>query len=167
MMRYLSMTPTKGMLFACLAVLLLADTASAQRRSRGGWNQGYYQSYYPPTDGYGYQQFQQTGQSDGTYRSYYPPARLPATIELIVPADAQVWFNGQATTQTGTVRRFVTPELNADSDYTYELKVRWNKDGQPTEKTRQISVVAGGVRQVNLLQPSREMRENRESGENP
>jgi uncharacterized protein (TIGR03000 family) len=158
-MRYLSMTPTKGMLFASLAVLLLADAASAQGRGRGrgGWSQGYYQSYYPPTDAY---QSQQTGQ-DGTYRSYYPPATsLPATIELVVPADAQVWFNGQATTLTGTVRRFVTPPLNADADYSYELKIRWNKDGQPTEETRTISVVAGGLRQLNLLRPTRETREN-------
>ena len=45
-MRYLSMTPTKGLLFASLALLLVADTASAQifrgRRSRG-MDQGYYQ----------------------------------------------------------------------------------------------------------------------------
>ena len=50
----------------------------------------------------------------------------------------------------GTVRRFVTPPLNPDNDYSYELKVRWDKDGQPTEETRTISVVAGGFRRVNL-----------------
>jgi uncharacterized protein (TIGR03000 family) len=150
-MRYLSMTPTKGLLFASLAVLLVADTASAQRRSRG--RNPYYYSYpltldpsepmnndvyvYPPT----------------TYRANYPPnySSLPATIELMVPADAQVWFNGQLTAQTGSVRRFVTPPLNANGDYSYEMKARWTRDGEPVEKTETIPVVAGGFRQLNLL----------------
>jgi uncharacterized protein (TIGR03000 family) len=149
------MTPTKGLLFASLALLIVADSASAQMRGRRGGNWGY-QSYYPPTtDG----TTQQTGDA---YRSYYPPAsNLPATIELTVPADAQVWFDGQATTQTGTVRRFVTPPLNAEGDYSYEVKIRWNKDGQPAEETKTISVTAGGLRQLNLLRPTRTVPENR------
>jgi uncharacterized protein (TIGR03000 family) len=145
---------TKGILFATLAVLVLADSASAQVfRGRYRGRNPYYYSVpltvsgdqsplnndvytYPPTD----------------YRSYYPPnaAALPATIELVVPANAQVWFNGQATAQTGTVRRFVTPPLNADNDYSYELKVRWDKDGQPAEESRTITVVAGGFRRLDL-----------------
>jgi uncharacterized protein (TIGR03000 family) len=155
-MRYPSMTPTKGLLFASLALLLLADSASGQgfrgRSRNGNWG---YQSYYPPTTTDG---TQQTGDA---YRSYYPPAsNLPATIELTVPADAQVWFDGQATTQTGTVRRFVTPPLNAEGDYSYEVKIRWNKDGQPAEQTKTISVSAGGLRQLNLLRPTRSVPEN-------
>jgi len=137
------MTPTKGLLFASLALLMVADSASAQRRGGRGGNQGNYQGFS--------QDYQQDGQTGSSYRSFYPPGtNLPATIELNVPADAQVWFNGQATTQTGTARRFVTPPLNPESDYSYELKVRYNKDGEPKEETRTISVVAGGLRQVNL-----------------
>jgi uncharacterized protein (TIGR03000 family) len=86
------------------------------------------------------------------FRNGNYPARLPATIELTIPADAQVWFNGQATRQTGMVRRYVTPPLSTASDYTYELKVRWNKEGQPVEEIRTISVMAGGLKQVKLLQ---------------
>jgi uncharacterized protein (TIGR03000 family) len=145
-MRYLSMTPTKGLLFASLALLLLADTASAQGRGRrGGRGQGFDQGSYPQEMGY-----QQEGQP-GSYRSFYPPnTALPATIELNVPGDAQVLFNGQQTTQTGTLRRFVTPPLNPESDYSYELKVRYNQDGQQKEETRTIAVVAGGLRQLNI-----------------
>ena len=89
-----------------------------------------------------------------TYRSNYPPneSSLPATIELVVPADAQVWFNGQATAQTGSVRRFVTPPLNANGDYSYDVNVRWTRDGEPVEETRTIPVVAGSFRRLNLLQ---------------
>jgi uncharacterized protein (TIGR03000 family) len=156
-MSCLSLNSTKVYLLASLAVLLVADSASAQMRGRFRGRNPYYYSVpltvtgdqspfnndvytYPPTD----------------YRSYYPPnaSSLPATIELVVPADAQLWFNGQATTQTGTVRRFVTPPLNADNDYSYEMKARWIKDGQPMEETRTISVVAGGFRRINLSDPA-------------
>lgn len=156
-MRYLKMTPTKGLLLASLAVLLLADTASAQSRGRNRGRNPYYYSYPLVTD-----QSQQPFNSNvytyppTTYRSNYPPnfSSLPATIELTVPADAQVWFNGQATTQTGTTRRFVTPPLNPEGDYSYEVKVRWNKDGEPVEETKQISVIAGGLRSFNFMRPA-------------
>jgi uncharacterized protein (TIGR03000 family) len=89
------------------------------------------------------------------YQSFYLPSQaLPATVELIVPADAQVWFNGAPTTLTGTVRRFVTPPLSADTDYSYEIKVKGTRDGKAFETTKNISVVAGGLRQLNLLRES-------------
>jgi len=148
------MNPTRVAVLASLALLLAADSASAQM-FRGRYRQNPYYYGYPLTTS----AYQQPMNNDvytyppTTYRSYYPPnaSSLPATIELVVPADAQVWFNGQATAQTGTVRRFVTPPLNPDNDYSYELKVRWSKDGQPTEETRTITVVAGGFRRLDLL----------------
>jgi uncharacterized protein (TIGR03000 family) len=153
-MRCLSLTPTKGLLFAILALLLLPDGASAQAfRGRFRGRNPYYYSIPLTTSG-----DQQPMNNDvytyppTTYRSYYPPnaASLPATIELIVPADAQVWFDGVATSQTGTVRRFVTPPLNGDNNYSYEVKARWTKDGQPLEATRTITVVAGGFGRLDL-----------------
>src|SRR5262245_46965126 len=119
-MRSLSLTPAKGLLLASIALLLAADTAPAQVfRSRMRGRNPYYYSYPLTTSAY-----QQPMNNDvyvyppTSYRSFYAPnaTSLPATIELLVPADAQVWFNGAATTQTGTVRRFVTPPLNADND---------------------------------------------------
>jgi uncharacterized protein (TIGR03000 family) len=144
---------TRAALLASLALLLAADSASAQM-FRGRYRQNpYYYGYPLTTSGY-----QQPFNNDvyvyppTSYRSFYPPnaSSLPATIELIVPADAQVSFNGQSTAQTGTVRRFVTPPLNPDNDYTYELTVRWSKDGQPAEESRTVSVVAGSFRRLNL-----------------
>lgn len=156
-MRYLQMTPTKGLLLASLAVLLLADAAEAQYRSRGGWRNPYYYSYPLTTNQYEYP-FNSNVYTypPTTYRSNYPPnfSSLPATIELTVPADAQVWFNGQVTTQTGTTRRFVTPPLNPEGDYSYEVKVSWMRDGQPVDETRQLSVTAGAFRQVNFTRPT-------------
>src|SRR5580700_8012899 len=37
----------------------------------------------------------------------------PVVIIAIVPADAQIWFDGAATTQTGGVRRFYSPPVGA------------------------------------------------------
>jgi hypothetical protein len=43
-----------------------------------------------------------------------------AQIELQVPADTQVWFDGEKTTQTGTRRLFVSAPLTLGRQYTYE-----------------------------------------------
>jgi uncharacterized protein (TIGR03000 family) len=66
-----------------------------------------------------------------------------ARIEVIVPAaDAEVRFGGHKTTQTGKSREFVTPPLDPGS-YTYEIRVRWTSDGQPSEAARTIQIRPG------------------------
>jgi uncharacterized protein (TIGR03000 family) len=49
--------------------------------------------------------------------------KQPISIELIIPADAQVEFDGQKTTQTGEVRTFDTPALSVGREYHYALTV--------------------------------------------
>lgn len=66
-----------------------------------------------------------------------------ARIEVRLPsANAQVWLDGVRMTQTGISRRFVTPELDPKSRYSYEIKVRWD-NGSSQEDTRRVSVRAG------------------------
>jgi uncharacterized protein (TIGR03000 family) len=57
-----------------------------------------------------------------------------------VPADAVVWFDGEATTPTGTEREFLTPELPSDRIYLYEVRARWMQSGQPVERTLPVKV---------------------------
>lgn len=90
-------------------------------------------------------------------RSYYPPqqpvapAPTTATIDLYVPASAEVWLNGQKTNQSGTLRRFVTPPLNANAHSTYELRVRYTgQDGKVVDETREVAVEAGQQVVLNL-----------------
>jgi uncharacterized protein (TIGR03000 family) len=64
-------------------------------------------------------------------------------ITLTVPADAQVWFDGDSTRHTGTLRNYVSPALTPGSTYTYTLRVRWTKDGAPVEENRRVNVQAG------------------------
>jgi uncharacterized protein (TIGR03000 family) len=67
----------------------------------------------------------------------------PAVIELRVPAQATVWFNGAKTSQEGADRAFQTPPLPPGSAYLYEVRARWSDDGTPVEQTKAIRVRAG------------------------
>ena len=45
-----------------------------------------------------------------------PEPEVPAAAALFrvrVPADAEIWFSGQETTQRGPYRLFVTPQMEA------------------------------------------------------
>jgi len=87
-------------------------------------------------------------------RGYQPAPDNRAHISLHVPADAQVWFDGKATKQTGTVRQYHSPELPPGKKYHYEVRVRWMKDGKPVEEKRRIEVEARDWLRFDLTQPS-------------
>ncbi len=71
------------------------------------------------------------------------PSDNRARIWLTVPADAQVWFDGEPTQQTGALRQFVSPPLGPGRSYTYAVRARWTKDGKPVEEERRVRVQAG------------------------
>jgi uncharacterized protein (TIGR03000 family) len=81
--------------------------------------------------------------------TFYPPVKdkepgsAPATVVVMLPADAELWFQGQKTKLTGAERTFTSPALERGASYTYDVKARWTKDGEPVEKTRSIKVRAG------------------------
>lgn len=130
---------------------------------RGGYGRGYRNYGYGP--GYYYGDYSYPVYNSvpsyappppvNEQRSYYPPAQpatpapTTATIELYVPASAEVWFQGKKTSQTGTLRHFVTPPLSPGTDYSYELRARWtDSSGQVQDQTQEVTVQAG--RQVIL-----------------
>jgi uncharacterized protein (TIGR02246 family) len=49
--------------------------------------------------------------------------KQPISIELLVPADARVEFDGNKTTETGERRTFSTPPLSVGKEYHYKLTV--------------------------------------------
>jgi uncharacterized protein (TIGR03000 family) len=67
-----------------------------------------------------------------------------------VPANATVWVDGNKTQQTGEGRHFLSPPLTPGKSYTYQLRVRWMKDGKPLEQTRDIAVRAGSHVRLDL-----------------
>ena len=57
--------------------------------------------------------------------------------------NAELWFNGVKTQQTGTKRTFTTPELAPGKVYSYEIRARWMEKGQEYDQTRTVTVQPG------------------------
>jgi uncharacterized protein (TIGR03000 family) len=79
-----------------------------------------------------------------------PPDDRTVNIRVRVPADAKIWFNGEATSQRGEVRNFQSPALTPDKRYSYDLRATWQKDGKTVERTRHLRVHAGDQVSVHL-----------------
>jgi uncharacterized protein (TIGR03000 family) len=75
-----------------------------------------------------------------------------ARVTLVVPADARVFFDGTATSQTGTERIYFTPPMVPGKTFYYHVLVRWTENGKPLEETHKLSVSAGG--NVRLVVPT-------------
>jgi uncharacterized protein (TIGR03000 family) len=79
--------------------------------------------------------------------------KAPAEITILVPADAEVFFDGAATMQKGTERHFMTPALDAGKKFTYEVRARWTAGGKAVEITRTVEVTGGGKARVDFTEP--------------
>lgn len=89
-----------------------------------------------------------------TQRSFLGPQQssMPATIEFLVPANAEILFQGVKASLTGTQRRFITPALDPEKEYSYQIKVTWTTpSGEQKEKEMELTINAGSQRVVNLL----------------
>jgi len=136
----------------------------------GGWYNsypgGYRSSYYSPNwyDSYSYPQ------SSYYAPQYYTPAAeyyTPATEVYVdpVPANsaqirvtlpdpnARVWFDGNATQQTGTDRLFHTPSLQAGVANTYRIRASWMQGGREVTQERVVNVNPGQRLAVDFSQP--------------
>jgi uncharacterized protein (TIGR03000 family) len=109
------------------------------------------------------------------YQSNYPPsgplinptinlsvnngastAPRPADVEVRVPSDAVLWFEGVRMKQTGSQRSFISPPLQPGKEYKYNVRIQWTENGQPVEQTRTIIVRAGEQVQVDFTQPEKQ-----------
>jgi uncharacterized protein (TIGR03000 family) len=74
------------------------------------------------------------------------PPRVDPTVASIfihVPADAEIFFNNEKTTQTGEFRQFETPSLAPDHDYAYDVRAHWTANGKEVNMKRKVTVRAG------------------------
>jgi uncharacterized protein (TIGR03000 family) len=94
------------------------------------------QSLYPP-DG----RTMQGGMTDNT-RAY---------IDVHVPPNAQVLFDNSPTQQRGQERRFVTPPLDPNSHYTYNVTAKWMENGQERRENKTVRLTPGQTSEVNFL----------------
>jgi uncharacterized protein (TIGR03000 family) len=125
----------------------------------GGWGGYPYYStgYYYPDSYAGYYSpdyYTASTPYDTSSYSYYPPLQEPsnntAMIQVYVPPDATVSFDGTPTNQRGSARLFNTPPLTPGSTYTYNIQASWMANGQPVTQTRQVQVQAGRQSTVNF-----------------
>src|SRR5439155_19875924 len=136
--------------------------------SYGAWpyNYGYYPSYgyfnyYP--DSYAAPSYD--GSSPAYDSGYYGDVTSPyldsdpnvtaqadsqAQITVSVPASAQLWFEGTATTSSGPVRVFHSPPLQPGKQFVYEVRARWTENGHEVNQTQQVQVAAGSRVQVHF-----------------
>jgi uncharacterized protein (TIGR03000 family) len=119
-----------------------------------------YQSLVPQPEGYygsaGPASYYRGSTTGGYYGSsgteaYYGTSiaeslsKRPVRVNLRVPSDAKIWFDGSQTNQTGTTRSFESPPLAVGPEYTYQIRIQWKRDGKDVNQTRQINVHAGDV----------------------
>jgi len=89
-----------------------------------------------------------------------PPVPAPTTdsdtaqLEIILPADAELWFSGVPTGQTGSTRSFVTPPLAAGDRLYYDLRARWTENGELIDRTHRAYVHAGALVRVDFYNPN-------------
>ncbi len=74
-----------------------------------------------------------------------------AKVKVRVASDAELWFDGHATSQTGAARSFTTPALEQGQNYFYDIRAKWDANGKPVDQTRKVSVHAGDHVVVDFL----------------
>jgi uncharacterized protein (TIGR03000 family) len=121
-----------------------------------------YSSYYyePSYNEYNYTQPQYYMPSAGEY-GQYPDNNLTAPafdnqahIRVLAPASAQVWFENQPTTETGSVRQFVSPPLTPGKAFTYHMRAQWMQNGRAVNQVRNVDVFAGTNITVDFTRPA-------------
>ena len=66
-------------------------------------------------------------------------------IDVTVPADAKITFQGANTTQTGGVRRFVSPSIAPGYKYAYNIQATWLEHGRQVSQSRSFTVEPPGM----------------------
>ena len=79
-----------------------------------------------------------------------PPSRT-VLIDVFLPAEARLWFQGEPTSETGAVRQFESPPLEPGQAYTYDVRATWkDDDGREVVQSRRLTVRAGDHLEVDL-----------------
>jgi uncharacterized protein (TIGR03000 family) len=83
-----------------------------------------------------------------------PPPDNLAHFQLTVPENAEVLIDGTRTTQTGSVREFMTPALTPGSRYSYKVTVRYSDaQGKVVEDARDIRFQANDWFAIDFTRP--------------
>ena len=95
---------------------------------------------------------------------YTPPGyststgQMPVYIDVVIPPRAEITFENERTTQTGSRRLFISPPIRAGQNYTYHIKAKWTENGREVTRSRTVPVHAGERVMVDLTSTSTEDR---------
>jgi len=119
----------------------------------GGGGYGYAPSYYNYSPTYVTPDYGTPYAGAVQTQSAYPPSGGTASVEIRVPADAQVWLDNYRVNQTGPVRQLSTPPvLEPGQTYHYTVRAQWNANGQPVTQEQTANVQAGQTTTVDFTQ---------------
>jgi len=138
--------------FAVVVVMLAADASQARERRllgrRGRGNTYDNSSYYPPA---GYYTGPSDVQFDDRVAGYYTPpgyststGQMPVYIDVVIPPRAEITFENERTTQTGSRRLFIS--------------AKWTENGREVTRSRTVPVHAWERVMVDLTSTSTEDR---------
>ena len=131
-----------------------------------GYGSPYYGSsyFYDPSYNYVQPSYSYVQPSTVTPAYYYSPqdrdrsvmpaadVAFAANFEIRVPEGAEIWFEGEKTSQTGSVRVFASPAVQSGRSFTYDVRARWTSaDGKVVDQTRQVQFRAGQSIGVDFL----------------
>jgi uncharacterized protein (TIGR03000 family) len=92
------------------------------------------------------------GKDDGS--KLETPRKAPATVLVNLPADAKLTIDGSRTGLTSSVRRFVSPAINAGTTYVYTFTATIERDGLKKVETRKVEIRAGKQTRVLFYFPT-------------
>jgi uncharacterized protein (TIGR03000 family) len=120
----------------------------------GGYSGGYHRGYSGVYLG-GYPEISDNHPS-ARYAEYSRFDFLPDTaarIQVRVPPDAEIWFQGQKMKQKGAFREFMSPPLASGKKYSYDIEIRWQNQGQEVVRKQTIQVHPGEWQSLNFTTP--------------
>jgi uncharacterized protein (TIGR03000 family) len=82
------------------------------------------------------------------------PLQTTALVNVWVPAEAELSFQGVRTNERGNYRWFTTPALIPGRNYTYDIAATWNENGHPVSQTRHVTFRAGDRVYVDFRTPT-------------
>ena len=90
-------------------------------------------------------------------KAYAAELAAPATsaqVSVLLPADADLWFEGMLVPDKGRVRRFTTPALSPLESYSYTVHANWTENGQMITQTQRVLVKAGDDLRIRFPSPT-------------
>lgn len=86
-------------------------------------------------------------ESDADTR-FVPTRNRDAILNLDLPSEAKVWINGRKTTTLGSLRSYVSRNLEGGRDYEFEVKAVVDKAGRNIAMHRKVTLQAGSSQSI-------------------